>query len=1234
MGLFSKKSDEEILDEAVQLYHKGQWAKAVMKLDDLAYRGNVDALITLAHIYIEVAEKTGRNENMDIAKGYLEKAMLSGDKNSIELYNQYFGNENTVNKQEVPTQNNNKENKEVHTINHSPLFRQYVMSKWSSMYYRNREPQVMKNGWTSSQKRLFQKLNIQIDVNDIIMFYTDTVKFKTIWFVLTFDKYLDHSGTCVEFIGLNSYEFDKNTNNLTLYYDDNTSKTVQTIPHCKDLIGWIQIIINAYVSLNEKADELFNLGKYDEAYQYYKECAVNNRLAIAQYNMGYCYECGYAVEKNMDEAIAWYTLAHNQGLIISSCNLGLIYRDMKEYEKAISYLEIAAEKDDSTALNTLGIMYAQGNGVEKNNKTAKYYYKKAAELDNVYAMYNLGGLYNRERFYFESFECYEKAYKKGHVNSKYTLGLCYLHGRGVVANYKKAVSLFEEAIASKAASGYYGLGLYYYYIENNIDKALEYFNQSITQGYQWSYGILGIIYREGLYVKEDFAKAIEYFEKAIEKGDDSMLCHLGVMYRDSIGVPKNTDKAIALFNSAIEKGKKEGYACLAHMYALGHGVKQDKEKARELFEKTEDEYNDFAEYEYACACIDADLEDNNNAILYVSKLYNFSISHMAKKKILEYVHSGLLPITSLNVQDIMDIAEKFNDTDIQETIRADKRFRRRFAPKVEEKKEETVDANIYQQALRLESKGKYKEAMELYEKYVKAYPNSLEALRKLGFAYRYGISNEVDYKKAYRYLHRYIHAIGYRFDKEAEFLYHEMRFAGWGCEKDYYSGFHMYENMLDDADCYDSFVKLTVENKEHIKSLEFAKLAYGFIEDYFDENGNSIDEYNPYTKEQYLQLKELADCSKGKAIYENAVRELKPLGTYDSYRSKAFRDIEKYRTIFKEELEQNRQEFNSKFEKPFYQLFEAADKGYTPAIKYIFDNYYEEYEYLTDETLVHYFIKTLEAYNNEEYVKLEYFDENGILTKAKMYLVNEYFSDCIYALRKLVMSYEEGSCLFEEAIKLVFSCLKYEFPSLDNNYKQVLKDYYYKNKEKLAEKRIIINEDYFDNKNEPHYVYLEFPVLNPCNMDLKDVAKNAKVSLTFKNKRAMNKNDFSRIDAKYLDLNKGDTLKIKARFHTGECDEDLYDYIKLLDDDRVFERAKDKDGYFDEGDNTLIGLTYISHEGDHYEFEDVFKERFIFNRSDLVFMPSYMDEDSLLYLYVRNGVPQLIVKVTDEDRML
>ena len=78
-------------------------------------------------------------------------------------------------------------------------------------------------------------------------------------------------------------------------------------------------------------------------------------------------------------------------------------------------------------------------------------------------------------------------------------------------------SPIEEAIASKAASGYYGLGLYYYYIENNIDKALEYFNQSIVQGYQWSYGILGIIYREGLYVKADFAKAIEYFEKAILK---------------------------------------------------------------------------------------------------------------------------------------------------------------------------------------------------------------------------------------------------------------------------------------------------------------------------------------------------------------------------------------------------------------------------------------------------------------------------------------------------------------------------------------------------------------------------------------------------------------------------------------------------------------------------------------------------------------------------------------------
>jgi TPR repeat protein len=50
------------------------------------------------------------------------------------------------------------------------------------------------------------------------------------------------------------------------------------------------------------------------------------------------------------------------------------YRD---YDNAVTLLEISTEKGDPEAFNMMGICYHEGHGVEKNDKKAYQHYKLA-----------------------------------------------------------------------------------------------------------------------------------------------------------------------------------------------------------------------------------------------------------------------------------------------------------------------------------------------------------------------------------------------------------------------------------------------------------------------------------------------------------------------------------------------------------------------------------------------------------------------------------------------------------------------------------------------------------------------------------------------------------------------------------------------------------------------------------------------------------------------------------------
>ncbi len=133
-----------------------------------------------------------------------------------------------------------------------------------------------------------------------------------------------------------------------------------------------------------------------EAVKWYRKAAEQN-LAVAQYNLGVCYEDGKGMAKNEAEAVKWYRKAAEQNDAMAQFNLGGCYFNgeavAKDEVEAVKWCRKAAEQDFAEAQRMLGVCYAKGKGVKKDEAQAVKWYRKAAEQNNAGAQNNLGVCY-------------------------------------------------------------------------------------------------------------------------------------------------------------------------------------------------------------------------------------------------------------------------------------------------------------------------------------------------------------------------------------------------------------------------------------------------------------------------------------------------------------------------------------------------------------------------------------------------------------------------------------------------------------------------------------------------------------------------------------------------------------------------------------------------------------------------------------------------------------------------
>jgi TPR repeat protein len=153
----------------------------------------------------------------------------------------------------------------------------------------------------------------------------------------------------------------------------------------------------------------------------------------------------------------------------------------KPSSATIAKLTKQAESGDALAQFSLGVAYATGEGVPKDEVEAARWYRKAAEQGFVLAQNRLGRAYAYGKGVVkdatEAVRWYLKAAEQGYADAQCSLGLAYATGEGVPKDEAEAVRWYRKAAeqSNPLAQGLLGVAYAYGGGVRKANKAEAYF---------------------------------------------------------------------------------------------------------------------------------------------------------------------------------------------------------------------------------------------------------------------------------------------------------------------------------------------------------------------------------------------------------------------------------------------------------------------------------------------------------------------------------------------------------------------------------------------------------------------------------------------------------------------------------------------------------------------------------------------------------------------------------------
>jgi len=348
-----------------------------------------------------------------------------------------------------------------------------------------------------------------------------------------------------------------------------------------------------------------NPSNRNEIYRHYMKAAERGS-AWGCYHLGELYSNGEGVEPNSREALNWFErgadladsdLKRQWGYLRSEAlaidiiirNVAFIYRNgfhvsrdgmraEQWFKKGVELEQAAANSGWAAAQVALGHSYEFGTGLPKNVAEGKKWFLKATEQQYPEASEAIAAQYmfDEPHDYDMARIWLAKGIELGSSSAQYRMGILYRDGFGVGKDYKKAISLFEQAAKAPSQEGIISwfamstVGSIYktggFGVDRDYNQALQWFLKASNRGNRWAQIEIGEMYEAGLGVQQSYQEAMSWYTKASKTASIAYV-YIGRLYEAGNGVNRDLNTARSWYQKAADDGVSDGQKALAELAA-------------------------------------------------------------------------------------------------------------------------------------------------------------------------------------------------------------------------------------------------------------------------------------------------------------------------------------------------------------------------------------------------------------------------------------------------------------------------------------------------------------------------------------------------------------------------------------------------------------------------------------------------------------------------------------------
>ena len=398
--------------------------------------------------------------------------------------------------------------------------------------------------------------------------------------------------------------------------------------------------------LLKQAEELLNSNDFIGAVDIYKFLAGAGVVA-GERALALILERGVLLPRDLDAAIKYYYSAAQKGDPISAyryaklivgneerADFWLAFAAIMEYREAYAdayalysrhrergtaayYCSQLAEDGDDDALIEMARRHLYGDGVEQNERQAKWYieriertpihalklYRRIQAVEGRSVRPKIPTFTDRNRIMQRLMEgakslgyhkvlliiC-EKYRELGAKDADVFLAKLHIEGIEFPANVELGISILENAMTDGCVLAATTLGDLYRegeYVEQSDKTATYYYRLAAKLGGEGYYEKLGDIFHDGILTDPDYALVLSLYQKGAEDGDLACRRKLAAMYeereRNYVEASRlertNPEEAFPLFKLSVDAGYLPAHARIGWYYERGIGTKVDRKAA-------------------------------------------------------------------------------------------------------------------------------------------------------------------------------------------------------------------------------------------------------------------------------------------------------------------------------------------------------------------------------------------------------------------------------------------------------------------------------------------------------------------------------------------------------------------------------------------------------------------------------------------------------------------------------